>query len=233
VRIFDRRPRFGPLRYEEEESLDFFLNPGTNSQAGTMNSLSKKLIYFVTRQTGSPHQLAGGMALGLWIGMTFPPGTQMIVAVALAAILQWNSLLAATATWITNPLTMPLIYPAQIALGCWLTGIPLHEIVPDSTQEFRMMVSSMDYPVQILVLLLLGSQASGIALAAAGYYLTWEIVRRYGRNVQVRPFHGGESFPQETHPQILVKILGEEGIYLSSADSPPYETMIRKNGRIH
>ncbi|HQH70669.1 MAG TPA: DUF2062 domain-containing protein [bacterium] len=196
-----------------------------------MDSFVIKLIGFVTKQAGSPHQLAAGVALGLWVGLTFPPGTQMIVAVALASIFQCNSILAAAATWITNPLTMPVIYPAQIALGCLLAGIPLHEIVPGSLLELRELMSSSDYPLQILVLFFLGSQATGIALSAVGYYVTWEIARRPARREQPWQYPGREPVPPELHPQILIKIMGEEGISLTTPGSRPKETAVRKNGK--
>lgn len=68
--------------------------------------------------------VATGMAVGLFIGLLIPVAQILLAAVA-AVALRANIPVAAAATLITNPLTVPPIYYAAYHLGAWVTGAPV------------------------------------------------------------------------------------------------------------
>ncbi len=68
--------------------------------------------------------VATGVAAGLFIGLLIPVAQILLAAVA-AVALRANIPVAAAATFITNPLTVPPIYYAAYHLGAWATGAPV------------------------------------------------------------------------------------------------------------
>ena len=70
----------------------------------------------IIRSTDVPHKLALGVAIGLCCGVAIPLG-QMLLAILLAFIFKANKILAAAATFISNPYTTPIIYPFFCYLG--------------------------------------------------------------------------------------------------------------------
>ncbi len=78
-------------------------------------------------------RFAGGMAVGAFFAMIPAPG-QTLAAGLLAFFTRVNVPAAAAATWISNPLTMPLCIYAQyrlgsLILGHWQAEIPTHDLV--------------------------------------------------------------------------------------------------------
>lgn len=65
--------------------------------------------------------VAMGVAIGLFIGFLIPVA-QILLAAGAAVVLRANIPVAAAATFITNPLTVPAIYYAAYHLGAWATG---------------------------------------------------------------------------------------------------------------
>ena len=114
-------------------------------------------------------RFAGGMAVGAFFAMIPAPG-QTIGAGLLAYFTRVNIPAAVAATWISNPLTMPLCVYVQYRLGCmvlghWRAEIPTHDI-------FEMLKQA---PIPFLV----GVLPSGLLLSAITYPLTlllWDVV---------------------------------------------------------
>jgi uncharacterized protein (DUF2062 family) len=71
---------------------------------------------------GDPHYIALGMAIGFFIAMTPTIPFQTVIAVCLAFILKGSKAAAALATWISNPLTIPMLYYASYKAGGFLFG---------------------------------------------------------------------------------------------------------------
>lgn len=65
--------------------------------------------------------VATGVAVGLFIGFAIPVAQILLAAIA-AVVLRVNLPVAAAATLITNPLTVPPIYYGAYHLGAWVTG---------------------------------------------------------------------------------------------------------------
>tara|TARA_B100001250_G_scaffold319497_1_gene282309 strand:+ start:333 stop:788 length:456 start_codon:yes stop_codon:yes gene_type:complete len=72
---------------------------------------TRKFIYWLWNQEGSPSQRALGFGVGIFIGCFPFFGLQTLIGVFLAKIFKGNSILAAVGTWISNPFTyVPLYY---------------------------------------------------------------------------------------------------------------------------
>lgn len=63
-----------------------------------------------------PEDIAGGWALGMFIGCAIPFGMQLVIAIPLAIMMRVSKLGATMGTFITNPVSIFFIYPAQTYL---------------------------------------------------------------------------------------------------------------------
>lgn len=118
-----------------------------------------------------PDEIARGMALGLFIGMTPTFGVQIFLALLFAMLLRQNKIAALIGVWNTNPLTAPIIYGLEYEIGRLLLDLPR----PARTIEFS--VEAMQEIGWMLVSpLCLGSLVLGIPVALIGYALTVHFV---------------------------------------------------------
>ena len=67
----------------------------------------------IVKEPLPPENIAGGWALGVFIGCAIPFGMQLVIAIPLALMLRVSRLGATIGTFITNPATIFVIYPAQ------------------------------------------------------------------------------------------------------------------------
>ena len=80
------------------------------------------LVRFL-RLRGTPEEVAKGLALGIFVGMTPTFGFQMAIALFFAWILRENKIAAVLGVWVTNPITAPFIYAAQYETGRLVLGM--------------------------------------------------------------------------------------------------------------
>ena len=91
---------------------------------------SLRLLYLrLMRLKGQPEEVAGGMAIGVFVGMTPTVPLHTVLAVAIAFLLKKSKLAAAVGVWIANPLILPLIYLLDYKLGRVITGKNLPSLV--------------------------------------------------------------------------------------------------------
>lgn len=139
-----------------------------------------RLLYLrVLRQQGKPETIAGGVALGAFLGFLLPPGIQTIVALGLAPILRCNPIGAACGVWVTNPVTMPVIYPAALALGSRITGLPVREVIPVDETEFWHFMSRLPSQSRLVFIIGTGLAAMGAVSSFVLYYATKWLVIAY------------------------------------------------------
>ncbi|PZD73957.1 hypothetical protein C1752_01791 [Acaryochloris thomasi RCC1774] len=80
-----------------------------------------RYYYFrLVRLRGTPEAIARGLAVGAFAGMFPVMGFQIIFGVLLAILVRGNKIVAAAATWISNPLTYFPLFAFNFQIGQWL-----------------------------------------------------------------------------------------------------------------
>ncbi len=82
----------------------------------------KQILERVVKSDASPHQIAMGAALGLFLSVipTFAVG--MVLAIYIAHKMRWNLLATYVGTMIVNPFTFSFFYASDYAVGSFLLG---------------------------------------------------------------------------------------------------------------
>ncbi len=86
----------------------------------TWRKFRRFLIHNVLHADDTPHRIAWGVAIGVFIAFTPTVGIQMFLAVAIAAALRANKVVCIPMVWITNPVTILPIYALCHRLGSGL-----------------------------------------------------------------------------------------------------------------
>lgn len=81
---------------------------------------SRRLLRAVLQPHDSPRQIAGGAAIGMFVGMTPTFGLHMIMAALLATMARCSRLPAILFVYVTNPFTVLPIYGFCYQAGCWV-----------------------------------------------------------------------------------------------------------------
>ena len=141
---------------------------------------------------GNPREIALGMALGLFIGMTPVMGLHMIIAVPLAALFKWNKISAGIGVWITNAVTAPFIYGFTYLVGAWIIGIekptginPHHGL----GGLYKMLLKA----PEIFWAMTIGGIVLGIPLAIAGYWFSYSVLHKYQQGIKIKIAKSKES----------------------------------------
>jgi uncharacterized protein (DUF2062 family) len=77
----------------------------------------RPVLRWIFRLRGSPKAVAGGFGLGIFIAFTPTVGVQVVLAFAIATLLNLNRVAAVLPVWITNPVTIPFIFTFNYWLG--------------------------------------------------------------------------------------------------------------------
>ena len=133
---------------------------------------------------GNPHYLALGMAVGIFVSITPIIPFQTLVAVALAFLVRGSKSAAALGTWLSNPLTIPLVYYANYKLGCLMLGYQttLESISFDSFSQL------LELGLEVTLAMMAGGVVIGVVLGVAAYFITFRgfvVIRRRSPSVQV------------------------------------------------
>ncbi|WP_028024077.1 DUF2062 domain-containing protein [Enterovibrio calviensis] len=107
---------------------------------------------------------SGAFAVGLFMAF-IPLPSQMIMAAGLAIMFGVNLPLSVALVWITNPVTMPVIFYGAYKVGTWILGTPNVHFHFELTWDF--LFGQMH---QIGPPFLLGSLVCAFFFAAVGYF---------------------------------------------------------------
>lgn len=83
-------------------------------------------IYRVLHVDDTPHRIALGVALGIFVTWTPTIGLQMGLVVLLAWLCRANKLVGLPFVWISNPATAGFIYYPNYLIGKWILGSDTH-----------------------------------------------------------------------------------------------------------
>ncbi|MGK2905529.1 MAG: DUF2062 domain-containing protein [Desulfuromonadales bacterium] len=137
---------------------------------GFIRQIKLMVVRFV-RLRGLPEEIAKGVALGIFIGMTPTFGVQMAIALFLAYLLRENRLAALLGVWVTNPVTAPFIYAIEYEMGRILLGLPRAHLPMELTVK-----AYTDLGWNVLAPLWLGGTLAGLILGSLSYFLTLRLV---------------------------------------------------------
>lgn len=143
---------------------------------------SRQLRYLylkLTRLKGDPHDLALGIALGIFSGMLPILPFQTALAVTLAIFFSCSKIAAAIGTWVTNPLSWGFLYLYTYKIGAWILGLS------GQSKVFTSVMASIQREESALVILgkilgaggaivaafLTGGLILGIAFAPPSYFI--------------------------------------------------------------
>lgn len=135
-----------------------------------IRQLKLNLVRFI-RLRGTPDEIAKGVALGIFIGMTPTMGFQMPIALFCAVLLKENKLAAVLGVWITNPVTAPFIYALEYETGRLLLGMSRLQLPQEFTLE-----SFKTFGWELLIPLCTGSLIYGVLSAALAFALTLRLI---------------------------------------------------------
>ncbi len=151
----------------------------------------QRIFRRLARGSGTPHQIATGVLIGVIVGMTPTVGLQMIIAVAIAWCLRANRVAAALPVWITNPATVVPIYLFNYEVGKTLVGGPSLRDVKHAIESLNQAQGISDGMHRLAQIgwelqlpLWLGCVIVGIACGVPAYFLTLSAVKRIRQRVQ-------------------------------------------------
>jgi uncharacterized protein (DUF2062 family) len=134
---------------------------------------------------GHPREIALGLALGLYVGMTPLMGLHTVIALPLAALFKWNKISAAVGVWITNALTAPLIYSINYFVGASIIGTNAR-LEGINTDGLSTLYTLMLKTPEIFWAMTIGGGILGVPLAVGGYYFADSVVRKYREDLKIR-----------------------------------------------
>ncbi|MCF8049945.1 MAG: DUF2062 domain-containing protein [Desulfobacterales bacterium] len=143
----------------------------------------KKAYERFLRIRGTPQEIALGFALGLFVGMSPFLGFHMAIAVFLAALFEWNKIAAAVGVWISNPFTIPLIYPLTYLLGARVLGMNEVFFFPQS-MDMDWILEMIRSAPETISILTLGGIIIGVPLGVVGYFFAYVAVNKYQAEIK-------------------------------------------------
>ena len=137
------------------------------------------------RLKGEPHELALGMAIGVFAGMMPIVPFQTALAVTIALFFRSSKITAALGTWVSNPLNWYFLYRYSYKLGGIILGLPeQNKVFSSITDAMSAGEESMVVVGKILgagsafvSALLLGGFVMGIVLASPAYFIFLKVFR--------------------------------------------------------
>lgn len=150
----------------------------------------RKAYLRIIRHPGSPRRTGRGIAIGLFVAFLIPFTFHMLLALLLAFLLRGAKFAAACATWIINPLTIPLIYPLQCYVGGFLVGRPVsYQVVSHLVADVAREPSWNTFSAigkGLLVPFFAGGLLFGGMAAIAGYHVSIFLVTRFRKRKAAR-----------------------------------------------
>jgi len=154
-------------------------------------TLFRSAMLKIVRHPGTPHSIGCGVAIGCFTAFFIPFSFQLPFAFALAVRLRAARIAALLLTWISNPLTIPFIYPVQCYAGAKLIRIPLSfAMVKTQLATFAQTPSLKllnTLGSELLLSFFVGGLLFGSAVAIIGYFSTVHCVRCYRKQRLLHP----------------------------------------------
>jgi hypothetical protein len=139
-----------------------------------------------TRIKGEPHELALGMACGIFAGLLPVIPFHTALALVLALLLKCSKITAIIGVWVSNPVTWYLFYFANYKLGIWILRVseehrPVAAILAaiQNQEPGKVIIEKMLNAGGILAAaFMLGGVIMGVAGAVPSYFICLSFFKR-------------------------------------------------------
>lgn len=161
-------------------------------------SFRRSVLYLtkrIMRIAATPHAVALGVAIGVFVTFIPVPGLHIVLAVALAWPMAGNLVASALGTAIGNPLTFPFIWGATYELGQAI----LRFGEPGAAAPIELGHAMLDFRLAelwepLLKPMVVGGLPLGVLFSLVSYVLTrWAVARFQGRRAPRRSMAGGSA----------------------------------------
>ena len=163
---------------------------------------SRQVRYFYLRfirLRGAPHELALGIAFGIFAGMMPIMPFQIALAVTLALLSKGSKITAALGTWVSNPLNWYFLYFYSYKIGASILGIA------GKSKIFSSVMASMRQGEEAMAIIakiagaggsmaaafVVGGLIMGFAAAAPSYFIflrLFQLIRQWRRERRARKY---------------------------------------------
>ncbi|MGD8176516.1 DUF2062 domain-containing protein [Marinimicrobium sp. ARAG 43.8] len=146
------------------------------------------------------HSVSAAFFVGIFVAFIPLPG-QMPIAAVFALLLRCNLPISVALVWISNPLTMPVLFFATYQLGRWLLNVPPVSVSLELSWHWLMHEFSLIWKP-----LLVGSLLSGLVFGLLGYvvmqlFWRWTVIKSWRRRKQRRQARKAERNREQDAPR--------------------------------
>ena len=150
--------------------------------------LSRRAKYYYLRfirLRGEPHELALGMALGIFVGMMPIMPFHMALSIALALVFKGSKITAALASWISNPLDWYILYYLNYKIGSFVLEhskesrdfSSLMESVRNGGEGMAFMKEIVGASGSLIAAFLTGGLIMGVFASVPSYFIFLKVFR--------------------------------------------------------
>ncbi|WP_213876714.1 DUF2062 domain-containing protein [Pseudomonas sp. dw_358] len=129
--------------------------------------------------------VARAMGIGCFTAL-LPIPLQMLAAAMLAVSLRANLAISVSLVWLTNPLTMPVVFYGTYQLGAWLLHTPARNLPDGMTWEWLSSQLGTMWQPFVLGSLVTGVVLGGVAYGTTRGYWEWRVRRQWQRRQRLR-----------------------------------------------
>lgn len=147
----------------------------------------------IMRLGATPHCIAMGLALGIFVGFMPIVPFQTVVVLTLAFIFKGNKIAAALGTWISNPIDLPFFYYGLYLVGKWVLPINGPGFDPKHLEMSQLIASGWG----LFAMMLTGGLILGIPAAIITYFAARRMVIVYRKRRMLRMLRKRASLAQK------------------------------------
>lgn len=145
----------------------------------------RKGYYRFLQMRGEPRQIALGLALGVFIGMSPFMGLHAVTAIFLAAFFKWNKVASAIGVLVSNPATAPFLYWFTYQVGeiFYSRKTPFN---PADEFGVTAILEILKKTPEVLWVLTIGGVIVGLPMAFLTYWFSYNAITKYRKDIRQR-----------------------------------------------
>ena len=129
----------------------------------------------LVRIQASPHAIALGLAVGVFVGLLPVVPFQILIAVPIAFVLRGSKIAAALGTWVSNPLNWVPVYMLFYYVGKAIVPFEVPPFDPSQLEMKRLFAMGW----QFFAVMMVGGLVVAIPSAIVSYFIALKGVRVY------------------------------------------------------